>query len=82
MQENILLERIVINPEILAGKPIIKGTRLSVQYILKLMSNGETMEEILEEYSTLKKEDIFACLLFATEAIEQSSFYPLHTKAM
>ena len=77
-----LLNRIIIDPKVMVGKPVIKGTRLTVQYILKLLSNGESIDEILDEYDGLTKKDILACLLFATEALEQSSFYPLQTKAI
>ena len=82
MNNTDLLKRITIDPKVMVGKPVIKGTRLTVQYILKLLSNGETIDEILDEYDGLTKEDILACLLFATEALEQSSFYPLQTKAV
>jgi uncharacterized protein (DUF433 family) len=74
MNNSDLLKRITINPKVMVGKPVIKGTRLTVQYIIKLLSNGETIDEILDEYDGLTKEDILACLLFATEALEQSSF--------
>ena len=82
MNNTDLLKRIIIDHKVMVGKPVIKGTRLTVQYILKLLSNGESIEEILEEYDGLTKEDILVCLLFAAEALEQSSFYPLQTKAI
>lgn len=68
-----LLERIVINPEIMAGRPIIKGTRLTVEYILNLLGHGVTPEDILMEYSDQTLEDIWACLLFAAKAIESTN---------
>lgn len=77
MDREKLLERIVLNPKIMAGKPIIKGTRLSVQYILSLLANGYTVDELLEEYKGLKKEDITACLLYASETIENTTYMPL-----
>jgi uncharacterized protein (DUF433 family) len=55
-----LPERITINPKVMAEKPIIRGTRLTVEYILGLLENGTTMEEILEEYPGLVKDDIKA----------------------
>ena len=61
MKEKELLNRIVIDPKIMVGKPIIKGTRLTVQYILNLLAQGMTIEEILKEYKNVTKEDIFAC---------------------
>jgi uncharacterized protein (DUF433 family) len=72
-----LLDRIEINPKVLAGKPIIKGTRLSVQFIVGLLAQGVTMEEIQQEYYRLTKEDILACLVFAHDILESNAFYPL-----
>ena len=68
---------IVINDKIMHGEPIIKGTRLTVQYIIGLLAEGASVEEILEEYKGLKKEDIEACLLFASESLEDTTFMPL-----
>ena len=65
MQEQRLLERITINPKVMVGKPVIKGTRLTVEYILNLLAHGATVLEILEEYKELTQEDVQACLLFA-----------------
>lgn len=72
-----LLERITVNPKVMVGKPVIKGTRLTVEYILNLMAHGTTISEILEEYEGLTEADIQACLLFATRAIENTAFMPL-----
>jgi uncharacterized protein (DUF433 family) len=66
MKEQQLLERITLNPKIMAGKPVIKGTRLTVEYILGLLAQGVTPAEILEEYDGLTPEDLQACFLFAT----------------
>ncbi len=66
MKEQQLLERITLDPKIMAGKPVIKGTRLTVEYILGLLAQGATPSEILEEYDGLALEDIQACLIFAT----------------
>lgn len=77
MNERPLLERITINPRVVAGKPVIKGTRLTVQYILGLLAHGGTVTEILQEYEGLTLEDIQACLLFATESLEKTDFMPL-----
>jgi uncharacterized protein (DUF433 family) len=62
MKEQEPLERITINPKIMGGKPVIKGTRLTVEYVLNLLAHGATTEEILEEYQRLKPEDIQACI--------------------
>ncbi len=77
MQNEQLLERIVIDPEILTGKPVIKGTRLSVQYIIGLMASGADFSEIISEYPKLVEEDILACLLFASKTLDSNTFTPL-----
>jgi uncharacterized protein (DUF433 family) len=71
------LEHIELNPKIMRGKPVIKGTRLTVQFILNLLANGSTFEEIEREYEGVTKEDILACLLYASEALDNSTFMPL-----
>jgi uncharacterized protein (DUF433 family) len=75
--DNQLLNRIISNPKIMAGKPVIRNTRLTVEYILNLLAHGETTNEILKEYDGLVLEDIQACLLFAAHALEDTSFMPL-----
>jgi len=77
MKEQQLLERITVNPKVMVGKPVIKGTRLTVEYILNLLAHGATAEEILGEYQGLAIEDIQACLLFATKSLENTAFMPL-----
>ena len=77
MHDEQLLKRIVINPRVMAGKPVIRGTRLTVEYILNLLAHGASVEEILQEYKGLTHEDIRACLLFATKALESTEFMPL-----
>jgi len=77
MRDRDLLERITLSPKVMAGKPIIKGTRLTVEYILNLLAHGATTEEILEEYQDLKPEDILACFLFATRSLGDTDFMPL-----
>ena len=72
-----MLERIIINPKVMVGKPVIKGTRLTVEYILGLLAQGSTVDEILQEYNGLTLEDIQACLLFATKTLESTLFVPL-----
>jgi uncharacterized protein (DUF433 family) len=74
--QNELTERITINPKIMFGKPVIKGTRLTVQYILGLLGGGMTISDIINEYDGLAIEDIEACILFAREIIEDSTFIP------
>jgi uncharacterized protein (DUF433 family) len=55
-------ERIVIDPEILVGKPVIKGTRLAVEFVIELLSQGWSQQEILDNYPGITEEDILACL--------------------
>jgi len=55
-------KKIVINSKVLRGRPVIKGTRISVEFILELLSSGMTVKEILQEYLHLKKDEILACL--------------------
>jgi uncharacterized protein (DUF433 family) len=77
MTEQQLLERITLNPKVMVGKPVIKGTRLTVEYVLNLLAHGATAAEILEEYQGLAPEDIQACLLFATKSLANTTFVPL-----
>ena len=77
MIEREILNRITTNPKVMAGKPTIKGTRLTVEYILNLLAHGATVTEILEEYEGLVEADIRACLLFASRSLESTSFMPL-----
>jgi uncharacterized protein (DUF433 family) len=77
MNDQELLERITINPKVMVGKPVIKGTRLTVEYILNLLAHGSTVAEIIGEYKGLTREDIQACILFATKSLESTAFMPL-----
>jgi uncharacterized protein (DUF433 family) len=77
MKNQDLLNRINTNPDVMVGKPVIKGTRLTVDVILNLLADGTTIPEILEEYEGLVEEDIRACLLFASYYIENPSFISL-----
>ena len=80
MTDEQLLERIVLDPAVMAGKPVIKGTRLTVDYILNLLAHASTVDEILAEYEGLTREDIQACLLFATRSLESTAFMPLNAE--
>jgi uncharacterized protein (DUF433 family) len=77
MEDRELLNRVTTNPKIMAGKPIIRGTRLTVEYILNLLAHDSTVTEILAEYDGLVELDIKACLLFASRSLESASFMPL-----
>jgi len=81
MEKDDLLGRIVINPDVMVGKPVIRGTRLTVQYILGLLASGAEIEEIVKEYDGLSREDVLACIRFASETLESTSFVPLSSEA-
>lgn len=72
-----LLKRISVDPQVMVGKPVINGTRLTVEYILNLLAHGATPAEIVEEYDGLIVDDIYACLLFASRSLEDTEFMPL-----
>jgi len=74
------LTRIEINPAILAGKPIIRGTRISVELILKLVAQRWTDEQIIQEYPVLKNEDIQEALYYAEKLVQNEEVYPLLSK--
>jgi uncharacterized protein (DUF433 family) len=81
MKDEDLLERIELNPKVMAGKPVIRGTRLPVEYILNLLAHGAKDIDILNEYDGLDTADIQACILFATKSIENTDFMPLIDKS-
>jgi uncharacterized protein (DUF433 family) len=64
-------ERITVNPDIMLGKPIIKGTRITVELILRKLSEGMSLEELLEAYPHLTKDDILAALSYSADVISQ-----------
>src|SRR5271163_2767059 len=67
--------RIVIDPDILVGKPVVKGTRLSVDFLLGLLAQGWAEAEILRNYPGLEREDLLACWAYAAEALSQERVY-------
>ena len=71
-----MTNRIVLDPKILAGKPVIKGTRIPVEFVLDLLASGMNVEEIVNEYPHLKKEDILAVLEYASQVIRNEDIYP------
>jgi excisionase family DNA binding protein len=72
-----LRKRISVNPRILAGKPAIKGTRISVELVLEFLAAGWSIEEFLDNYPTVTLEDIRACFAFARDAVASEHIYPL-----
>jgi uncharacterized protein (DUF433 family) len=70
-------ERITIDPAVLGGKPVIKGTRLAVEFIVGLLAHGWTFDDILKEYDHLTPEDIQACLAYAHQLLADEKVYPI-----
>jgi uncharacterized protein (DUF433 family) len=70
-------DRIAASPDILVGKPVVKGTRLSVEFIVDLLADGWTQEQILDNYPNLMAEDIRACLAYASELLREERVLPL-----
>jgi uncharacterized protein (DUF433 family) len=77
MTDEQLLEKIAVHPTVMAGRPVVRGTRLTVEYILNLLAYGASVEDILKEYEGLTVQDVQACLLFATKFMEDTAFMPL-----
>ncbi|MBI2499227.1 DUF433 domain-containing protein [Candidatus Woesearchaeota archaeon] len=75
--EQALNKRIIINPEIMVGKPLIKGTRIPVDAIIRLLAQGMTKEEILEDYPNLTEDDIKAALDYVADVIKGEDVFPL-----
>jgi len=68
---------IEINPKIMVGKPVIKGTRITVELILEKLSNGETIDQILNSYPHLNRDQILACLDYARRSMSLDFVYPV-----
>ncbi|MBS3113884.1 DUF433 domain-containing protein [Candidatus Woesearchaeota archaeon] len=72
-----LLNRIVINPKIMVGKPVIRGTRIPVELILKKLGQNIDVKEVLEDFPRLKIEDIKAAVMYAESLVENTEVFPL-----
>lgn len=70
-------ERIEINPEVLVGKPVVKGTRLAVEFVIDLLASDWSEEKIIENYPDLTHDDIRACLQYASALLHSERIYPL-----
>lgn len=68
-------ERITVDPDVLVGKPIIRGTRIAVEFVIDLLARGWTTERILREYDHLRPEDIQACLAYASEMLKSERVF-------
>lgn len=81
MKSQQLLERIKVNPEVMVGKPTIRGLRITVEQILKALAAGITHQELLEDYPELENEDIQAALLYAAELVSEEQVFEVGTGA-
>jgi len=75
--EEKLLSRIIVDPKIMVGKPVIKGTRIPVEQILRLLGQGFTIEQILKDYPHLTRDDIRAALVYASKITSKEEIYPM-----
>jgi uncharacterized protein (DUF433 family) len=74
-----LIDRIVVDPKILIGKPVVRGTRIAVELVVELLAAGWSHEQVLASYPHLSEEDIRACLAYASELLREEKVYPLKT---
>ena len=72
-------DRITVDPNVLVGKPIVKGTRISVEFVIDLLARGWTTAQVLSEYDHLTPEDIQACLAYASDVLKSEKVYLLPT---
>lgn len=70
-------ERIIVDSEVLVGKPVIKGTRLAVEFVIRLFAEGWSEQDIMDNYPGLTREDIKACLGYASSVLQSERVYPL-----
>jgi uncharacterized protein (DUF433 family) len=69
--------RIVIDPEVLCGKPVVKGTRLAVEFVVDLLAQGWTAADVLKNYPGVTQDDILACLAYASAVLHAEKVYPV-----
>lgn len=81
MDEDKLLERITVNPDIFGGKPIVRGHRLAVEHVLGMLAAGDSAETILEGYPWMERADIQACLAYARRVVGHERIEPLIIEA-
>jgi uncharacterized protein (DUF433 family) len=76
VQEDSLLARITVNPEIFSGKPIVRGRRLAVEHVLGMLAAGDSIDDLLREYQWLERDDIQACLVYAKRLVGHERVEP------
>ena len=75
MEEVIIMRRIIAHPDVMVGKPTIRGMRITVEQLLKSLANGITTDQLLDDYPELEKEDIRAALLYASQLVDEERVY-------
>ncbi|TRZ74816.1 MAG: DUF433 domain-containing protein [Deltaproteobacteria bacterium] len=75
MEQVKIMDRITANPDVMVGKPTIRGMRITVEQLLKALANGITTDQLLEDYPELEKEDIRAVLLYASRLVDEERVY-------
>jgi uncharacterized protein (DUF433 family) len=81
LQEDALLARITVHPEIFGGKPIIRGHRLAVEHVLSMLAAGDDVTTVLEGYPWLEREDVQACLVYARRLVGHERVEPALSRA-
>ena len=76
-----LLDRICVDPSVMVGKPVVRGTRMPVYLVVQMLGSGISAEEILADHPGLTADDVRACLLYAADALETSAVPPAHAAA-
>ena len=77
MNEPDLLKRITVNPGIFGGKPIIRGRRLAVEHVLGMLAAGDSVDDLLQAYPWLEREDVLACLAYARRIVGRERVEPI-----
>lgn len=75
--ETELLKRITINPAIFGGKPIVRGQRIAVEHVLSMLAAGDTVDSLLEAYDWLERDDVLACLAYASKMVAGEDIEPV-----
>ncbi|MCX5884505.1 MAG: DUF433 domain-containing protein [Proteobacteria bacterium] len=78
MKKEEFLNRITVNPDVMVGKPTIRGLRITVDQILRALSGGVTIDALLEDYPELEREDVQAALLYASELVNEEQVFAVH----